>query len=121
MIKKVGAVVWRSSKVQDMLNFYRTIGIPLDHDTHEGEGHTPHYEADLAGVHYALFESLEDSTLESNTDTTLIGFEVDNLISLMSKLAHMNVKFRNALEQTPWGKRIVVFDPDGRPVELYQP
>ncbi len=122
VIQKVGAVIWRSGKVEEMLRFYRLLGIPLDHDSHEGEGHTRHYEADIGGVHYALFERQQNSNLDAGAfDVTMLGFQVSDLTELVSKLEQINTRFKIKIEDTPWGKRVVVFDPDGRPVELYQP
>ncbi|MFN8659765.1 MAG: hypothetical protein U0105_25745 [Candidatus Obscuribacterales bacterium] len=42
-VTKVGAVIWTSEHVDDMLDFYRTIGIPLETDTHDEEGGPTHF------------------------------------------------------------------------------
>lgn len=123
VVKKVGAVIWRSNNIKQMLQFYRILGIPLDHDTHEGDEHTRHYEADLEGVHYALFERQKGSADagSANCDSPMLGFEVTDLLSLVKSLEEIGATFKSGLEETPWGKRVVAYDPDGRPIELYQP
>lgn len=123
-VQKVGAIIWRTNRVKEVLDFYREIGIPLAEDTHEEPGHTPHYECDIADTHFAVFQMNEKEASERDTTgdaSLMIGLAVDNIEVLADRLASMGILFRSQLEDTPWGKRVVVFDPDGRAVELYQP
>ena len=46
--------------------------------------------------------------------------EVDNLVSMVERLKQAGVHFRNDIVTGPGGKQIVVDDPDGNPVELFQ-
>ncbi|MFN8659764.1 MAG: VOC family protein [Candidatus Obscuribacterales bacterium] len=46
---------------------------------------------------------------------------MDNLDEVVGALEARGVRFKTTLQETPWGKRVVVFDPDGRAVEIYQP
>jgi predicted enzyme related to lactoylglutathione lyase len=125
---KLGAVIWTTSRVEEMLEFYKMLGIPLAVDTHGEDGHAPHFEADVDGVHYAVFPAKDDAPSPelgsgpgSYPGTTMIGLGVDNIVELSEQLRERGVQFRTPLQETPWGRRIVVFDPDGRAVELYQP
>jgi hypothetical protein len=79
-IIKVGAIIWTTSKMAELLDFYRAIGIPLETQTRA---------TDLQA-------------------STMIGLVVDNVESLFEKLQKMSVKIRTPLENTPWGKRVVV-------------
>ncbi len=119
-VTKVGAVIWTSECVDEMLDFYRALGIPLETDTHEEEGGPTHFEADVAGVHFALFPSKAQSAT-ATTGATMVGLEVDNLDEIVRALESRGVRFKTTLQETPWGRRVVVFDPDGRAVEIYQP
>ena len=46
--------------------------------------------------------------------------EVDNLAGMVERLKQAGVHFRNDIVTGPGGKQIVVDDPDGNPVELFQ-
>lgn len=125
---RVGAVIWTSSRVNEMLEFYQLLGIPLAPDTHEEPGHATHFEADVDGVHYAIFPAKDNGAKQdlgsgpgTTSGATMLGLAVEELERLSEQLKARGVRFRTPLQDTPWGKRIVVFDPDGRAVELYQP
>ncbi len=47
--------------------------------------------------------------------------EVDDLLACIDALKPRGVRFRNELETGPGGKQIQVEDPDGNPVELFEP
>ena len=50
-----------------------------------------------------------------------IVVEVSDLAATIDKLKKAGVPFRNQMETGPGGKQIQVEDPDGNPVELFQP
>lgn len=120
-ITKVGAVIWTTSKVQEVIEFYQAVGIPLEPDTHDEPDKTPHFEADVADTHFAVFQSKDSSAGTGTQSPTMIGLAVDDLEQVVAALEKMNVRIKTTLEDTPWGKRVVVYDPDGRAVEIYQP
>lgn len=118
---RVGAIIWTSSRLPEMLEFYSRIGIPLEPDTHKRDAtHIAHYEADIDGIHYAVFEKDSSTDDEGNEAATLVGFAVEDIAATLQLLNDLNPKVKKPLEETPWGKRIVILDPDGRSVELYQ-
>jgi len=47
--------------------------------------------------------------------------EVDDLASRVAALKTAGVRFRNEIETGPGGRQIQLEDPDGNPVELFQP
>ena len=47
--------------------------------------------------------------------------EVDNLPLLVEKLRQAGVQFRNEIVTGPGGQQILVEDPAGNPIELFQP
>ena len=47
--------------------------------------------------------------------------EVENLPSQIKALQHKGVHFRNELVEGPGGKQILLEDPDGNVIELFQP
>ena len=50
-----------------------------------------------------------------------VVLRVDNLPSWIEKLKKSGVRFRNAMETGPGGRQIQIEDPEGNPVELFEP
>jgi glyoxylase I family protein len=50
-----------------------------------------------------------------------IVLEVDGLEARIEELRGAGVRFRNTLEAGPGGKQVQVEDPDGNPIELFEP
>jgi glyoxylase I family protein len=50
-----------------------------------------------------------------------VVLRVADLPVLIQKLKSAGVKFRNEMETGPGGKQIQIEDPDGNPIELFQP
>ncbi len=50
-----------------------------------------------------------------------IVLRVPDLASRVAALRKANVRFRNTVEEGPGGKQIQIEDPDGNPVELFEP
>jgi catechol 2,3-dioxygenase-like lactoylglutathione lyase family enzyme len=47
--------------------------------------------------------------------------ETDDLASLVDKLTHSAVHFRGEIVSGPGGKQVLVNDPSGNPIELFEP
>jgi glyoxylase I family protein len=47
--------------------------------------------------------------------------EVKDLPARMGELKNRAVRFRNEMESGPGGKQVQVEDPDGNPIELFEP
>jgi glyoxylase I family protein len=50
-----------------------------------------------------------------------IVLRVDDLPALIEMLRRADLRFRNEMETGPGGKQIQIEDPDGNPVELFEP
>jgi glyoxylase I family protein len=50
-----------------------------------------------------------------------VVLEVDDLPAAVETLKRANLRFRNQIESGPGGKQIQIEDPDGNPIELFQP
>ncbi len=50
-----------------------------------------------------------------------VVLQVEDLPSRISDLKNQGVHFRNVMEVGPGGKQIQVEDPDGNPIELFEP
>ena len=49
-----------------------------------------------------------------------IVLEVENLATLVEQLQKQNVTFRSEIVQGPGGKQVLIEDPSGNPLELFQ-
>jgi glyoxylase I family protein len=47
--------------------------------------------------------------------------KVGDLPGLIAKLQHAGLRFRNEMETGPGGRQVQIEDPDGNPVELFEP
>jgi glyoxylase I family protein len=50
-----------------------------------------------------------------------VVLRVDDLPSLIEELKGRNQSFRNEMEVGPGGRQIQILDPDGNPIELFEP
>jgi glyoxylase I family protein len=50
-----------------------------------------------------------------------IVLEVSDLSRLVEELKRAGLRFRNEIETGPAGRQIQVEDPDGNPIELFEP
>jgi glyoxylase I family protein len=50
-----------------------------------------------------------------------VVLQVKDLPACIAELKNQEVRFRNAMEVGPGGKQIQVEDPDGNPIELFEP
>jgi glyoxylase I family protein len=50
-----------------------------------------------------------------------IVLRVDDLVSTVATLKQAGLHFRNEIETGPGGKQIQIEDPDGNPIELFDP
>jgi glyoxylase I family protein len=46
---------------------------------------------------------------------------VDDLAKRVAEMKRAGLRFRNEIESGPGGKQIQLEDPDGNPIELFQP
>jgi predicted enzyme related to lactoylglutathione lyase len=107
-------LVLKTRQLGKLREFYQAIGIPLSEEQH-GTG----------PVHYA--GRVGDATLEvyplpdgadPADSTTRLGFRVNDLDEVLHSLQAMGTRIVSPLQQSAWGYRAVVRDPDGRAVEL---
>jgi glyoxylase I family protein len=50
-----------------------------------------------------------------------VVLEVQDLAALIARLNASGARFRNRMEVGPGGKQIQIEDPDGNPIELFEP
>jgi catechol 2,3-dioxygenase-like lactoylglutathione lyase family enzyme len=66
-------------------------------------------------------QSMPDGTQQEPGGWNRFAVEVDDLDAVVERLRGAGVRFRNAIVTGVGGKQIIVDDPSGNPVELFQP
>ena len=115
---EVASLVLFSDRIEETTAFYRTLGVPLVDEVHDGG--PVHAAAELGEVHVAIWETAGASTVPPwrHSGSTFPGFYVDSLDDVVAALA--SAPMLTGHEVKPWGCRVVLQDPDGRPVEINQ-
>lgn len=75
----------------------------------------------LSGPGSSGARPLPDGSKQEPGGWNRIALEVDDLPSRTEVLKKAGLRFRNAMEVGPGGKQIQLQDPDGNPVELFEP
>lgn len=117
---KLGSLIFFTPQLADSVAFYQLLGLPLDQETHEETG-AEHYAADVNGVHIAFYEATSGEAPRWRVGgCTWPGFVVADLSTTLAQLRARGINVLSEPEERPWGTRVVVEDPDGRPIELWE-
>jgi len=110
--------------VQRAAAFYTTyLGFTLEHQ------HLPEFatvglgplKLHLSGPGASGSRPLPRGRRQEPGGSNRITLRVGDLQALIARLRDSGVQFRNDLEVGPGGKQIQVLDPDGNPIELFEP
>lgn len=93
--------------------FFRALGLAFDPEVHPG---VPHHLAARLG--HVVFE-LHPEPLGSTDGRTRLGFTVDHLDDVLERLG-AEARVHRGPSDTRWGRRMVLFDPDGRKVDVVE-
>jgi glyoxylase I family protein len=75
----------------------------------------------LSGPGASGSRPMPDGALQTPGGWNRLVLRVGDLASRIDVLERAGVKFRNRMEVGPGGKQVQVEDPDGNPVELFEP
>jgi len=112
---ELNLVVLRSTDLDGAARFYGALGISFQRERH-GTG-PEHLAGKLGGG--VVFEIYPQGDGEG-TLKTRIGFAVDSISELLPALKAAGGSVVSPPQDSPWGLRAVVADPDGHRVELSQ-
>ena len=117
---EVASLVLFAAEPEKTADFYRVAGIALEEEDH-GEGPV-HFAAEVGGVHVAIYPAGSSGRAPTirQGGSSFPGFYVDSLDAVTAGLTRLEAPLLGGHEEMPWGCRIVVEDPDGRPVEINQ-
>jgi catechol 2,3-dioxygenase-like lactoylglutathione lyase family enzyme len=118
MATRVGALVVSTSRAAEVVEFYRTLGLPLVEEDH-GDG-AQHWACDVDDIHLAVLatDGAGDAPSYHEPGSTFCGFVVDDVSALTERLRRVGVTVVQEPNRMPWGLRAVVLDPDRRPIEI---
>jgi glyoxylase I family protein len=75
----------------------------------------------LSGPGSSGARALADGRRQEPGGWNRIVVEVDDLAKRVAEMKRAGLRFRNEIESGPGGKQIQLEDPDGNPIELFQP
>lgn len=111
---QLSLLVLKTHQVEALRSFYEAIGLAFVEEQH-GSGPV-HYAAELGATVVELYPLPADAEPDA---TTRLGFTVADVARVQRALADLNLPAKPP-KQTEWGLRVVVKDPDGRSVELWE-
>ena len=109
-------LVLRSPDIERASTFYSQMGLLFTKHAH-GNG-PEHYASSVNGF---VFEIYPARSADDTTTETRIGFNVDDVDSVVGMLLEAGATLRTPPADTEWGRRAVVHDLDGHIVELVTP
>jgi len=123
-VKDWWGVRYQVRDVARSIEFYtQRLGFKLDakHLPAFGQVSIGHLKLILSGPGASGSRPMPDGALQQPGGWNRITLEVSDLDSLVPALNNSDVPMRNAMESGPGGKQIQIDDPDGNPIELFEP
>jgi glyoxylase I family protein len=117
-------VRYQVKDVQRAIAFYtKTLGFTLDMQNLPAFGQVSigGLKLILSGPGASGSRSVPDGRQQEPGGWNRVMLQVQDLPARIADLKKANVRFRNELEAGPGGKQIRIEDPDGNPIELFEP
>jgi len=124
LVKGLWGVRYQVKDVSRSIDFYtKQLGFKLDQE------HRPAFaqvsvgdlKLVLSGPGASGSRAMPDGKHQEPGGWNRIMLQVDTLPALIEKLKKAGLHFRNEMESGPGGKQIQIEDPDGNPIELFEP
>jgi predicted enzyme related to lactoylglutathione lyase len=109
---ELNLVVIQASDLEASKAFYECFGLIFGREQH-GRG-PEHYASEVGNVIFEIYPLRGGSP----ANPIRIGFQVPSLDQAIAALQHQSAKILSQPQDSPWGRRAVVEDPDGNRVEL---
>ena len=106
-------VVIRSAAPEKLVLFYVALGLKFEKHAH---GSGPEHFAAMSGA--VTFEIYPARDAADATTAVRLGFSVRDVEEAVGKLVKAGGRVVAPAKDSPWGRRAVVDDPEGRRVEL---
>jgi lactoylglutathione lyase len=117
----VDSIILWSHRLEETVAFYRKIGLPVVTEQH-GPDDDPNYALDFGDVHFGFIEATSEVGLKSGIGGAVqFGFAVQSVDETYRLALENGAKAVIPPQNMPFGRRAVVEDPDGRPIQFKQP
>ena len=117
-------VRYQVKDVSRSINFFtQQLGFKLDHQNLPafGQVSTRNLKLILSGPGASGSRQMPNGLQQEPGGWNRVILEVDDLPTRIETLKKAGLPFRNAMESGPGGKQIQLEDPDGNPIELFEP
>jgi glyoxylase I family protein len=117
-------VRYQVSDVRRSILFYtQTLGFNLDRQSLPAFGQVSigDLKLILSGPGASGSRPMSDGRRQEPGGWNRVVLRVKDLPALVTDLENQGVRFRNEMEVGPGGKQVQVEDPDGNPIELFEP
>jgi glyoxylase I family protein len=123
---RAGAVRYQVKDVDKSVAFYtKHLGFKLDQQFPAGAAFASVSNGGLtlwlSGPKSSGSRAMPDGRKQEPGGWNRIVLEVDDLPAHVEALKKAGLRFRNEIEKGPGGKQIQLEDPDGNPIELFEP
>ena len=123
-VKGLWGVRYQVKDVDRSVNFYtKQLGLKLDHQTLPAFAQVSvgNLKLILSGPGASGSRVMPDGRQQEPGGWNRIILQVDDLPARIETLKKNGLRFRNEMESGPGGKQIQLEDPDGNPIELFEP
>jgi glyoxylase I family protein len=123
-VKSFWGVRYQVKDVSRSVSFYtQQLGFKLDHQHLPAFGQVSvgNLKLILSGPGASGSRALPDGRQQETGGWNRVILEVENLPARIETLKKTGLRFRNEMETGPGGKQIQLEDPDGNPIELFEP
>ena len=123
-VKGLWGIRYQVKDVGRSIEFYtQQLGLQLDrqHLPAFGQVSGPNFKLVLSGPGASGSRPMPDGEKQEPGGWNRVILQVDNLPARIEQLKKSGLHFRNEMESGPGGKQIQLEDPDGNPIELFEP
>lgn len=123
-VKGLWGVRYQVKDVSRSVDFYtQKLGLKLDHQKLPAFAQVSvgNLKLILSGPGASGSRAMPDGREQEPGGWNRILLEVDDLPARIESLKKAGLRFRNEMETGPGGKQIQLEDPDGNPIELFEP
>ena len=123
-VKGLWGVRYQVKDVSRSVNFYtQQLGLKLDQQNLPAFAQVSvgNLKLILSGPGASGSRKMPDGRQQEPGGWNRIILQVDDLAARIEALKKAGLKFRNEMEVGPGGKQIQLEDPDGNPIELFEP
>src|SRR5262245_45838082 len=121
---RMHGVRYQTRNVSRAVAFYTNeLGFTLKHQQGEAFASVSCDGIDLllSGAESSGARPLPDGQQQEPGGWNRLVLAVDDLVAVVNKLRENGARFRNEILSGPGGKQIQLLDPDGNPIELFEP